>query len=250
MKIGLVSDIHEDYASLCAASAALEKAQCDRLVCLGDIVGFSFPFQQSVGRRNADACIAFVRNECVAAVAGNHDLYALRRIPRFTAGFQYGEDWYDLDESTRRGRAADILWRYEDFDIPQQLSAGSVEYLAALPEFHVAHFDELTIFFSHFRYPDLSGSVVGSLRSDHLHEHFHFVRDQNCDLSFSGHGHPEGFAKAENGRLEFNGFGAHSIHRGPHWMVCPAVARTGRASGVMTFDTSTFLLEVIPLHVS
>ena len=249
VKIGFISDIHEDYVSLCAAVTALEKAQCEALVCLGDIVGFSFPFQRSAARRNADACVALVRDQCTTAVAGNHDLYALRRIPTHAAGFPYDDDWYERDEESRQRIAGSALWRYDDFDLPQRLSAPSRAVLAELPEYRTVRFGEIALFFSQFRYPDLSGSVVASLRSDHLHEHFDFARERNCLHSFSGHGHPQGFAQAENGRLVFGGFGRHALHHGQQWIVCPAVARTDRASGVMMFDTSTFHLDVIALHI-
>lgn len=249
MKIGFLSDIHEDYAALRKAVELLEKAQCDVLVCLGDIVGFSFPYQRTLRGRDAEACVALIREHCVASVAGNHDLFAIRRVPRHAAGFPYGEDWYALDEAERRRRAGTRLWQYDECDVPRRLSAGAEEYLRSLPECAVAHLGGLPIFLSHFRFPDLSGSLVRSLRSDHLHEHFDFVRSHGCQLGFSGHGHPEGVARAEGGSLVFDGFGPYAVHRGEQWIVSPAVARTGRASGVLAFDTRSFDLEAIALHV-
>ncbi|MBN1446292.1 MAG: metallophosphoesterase family protein [Bacteroidetes bacterium] len=250
MKIGFLSDIHEDLPGLRTAVTVLEKAGCDILVCLGDIVGFSFPYQRSIGRRDANACVDLVRDQCSVAVAGNHDLYALRRIPAYPAGFPYTDDWYTRDAHERRRRAGNILWHYDECDVPQHLSSSSRAYLSSLPEFCTLTHDGVALFFSHFRYPDLSGSVVASLRSDHLHEHFRFVRSQQCRLSFSGHGHPEGFAYAADGRLAFGGFGAHRLPPGERWVVCPAVAQTPRASGVLTFDTVTQQLDVVPLTVS
>jgi predicted phosphodiesterase len=249
VKIGFISDIHEDYAALRKAVRVLEKARCDVLICLGDIVGFSFPFQRSFGDRDAEACVRLVRETCTAAVAGNHDLFAVRRVPVHNAGFRYGADWYGQDEATRLRKSRNRLWRYEDCDLPQRLGTSSVEYLRALPEFDTPLIDGIPIFISHFHYPDLSGSLVRSLRRDHLLAHFDFFRENNCLLSFSGHGHPEGFARAENGRLVFDGFGSYAVHRSEQWIVGPAVARTERVNGVLAFDTITFDLEVIPLHV-
>ncbi|MBR9974304.1 MAG: metallophosphoesterase family protein [Bacteroidetes bacterium] len=249
MKIGFLSDIHEDYSALRKAVRVLERVQCDVLVCLGDIVGFSFPYQRALRGRDAEACVALVREQCVASVAGNHDLFAVRRVPTYNAGFRYGTDWYVLDEHHRQRRAGRRLWRYEDCDVSPRLSAGAQEYLHALPECAVAHLGGMPIFLSHFRYPDLSGSLVSSLRLNRLLEHFDFVRSRGCTLGFSGHGHPEGVARAENGSVVFNGFGSYAVHRGEQWIVSPAIARTGRASGVLAFDTRSFDLEVIALHV-
>ena len=249
MKIGFLSDIHEDYTALCAAVDLLEKAQCDELICLGDIVGFSFPYQHPYARRNAECCVALIRDRCSAAVAGNHDLFAVRRVPHYTAGFDYGPDWYARTERIRRRKARNRLWGYEEFDLPQHLSAEARAYLGALPEYMTVEIGDTSFFISHFRYPDLSGSLVRSLRSDHLHEHFAFVRSKDCTLSFSGHGHPEGFARTEQNRLCFNGFGSHTLPRNEQWIVVPGVARSERASGVLAFDTDTFDLEAIAVHV-
>ena len=87
MRIGFVSDIHEDIVNLKTAFAVLEKANCDVVVSLGDIVGSSFRFQENVQRRNANACIDMVKDQCSLAVAGNHDLFAIRKIPEHTRNF-------------------------------------------------------------------------------------------------------------------------------------------------------------------
>lgn len=249
VKVGFLSDIHEDYTALCAAVDLLDRAQCDQLICLGDIVGFSFPYQRPYAQRNPESCIALIRDQCCAAVAGNHDLFAVRRVPRYTAGFDYGPDWYAHEEHVRSRKARKRLWGYEDFDLPQTLSTEAQEYLHTLPEYMTVEIDGSPLFISHFRYPDLSGSLVLSLRSDHLHEHFTFVRSRDCTLSFSGHGHPEGFARTVQNRLCFSGFGSHTLPRDEQWIVVPGVARSERASGVLAFDTRTFDLEAIALHV-
>ena len=41
---------------------------------------------------NANECISIVRMNCGIVVPGNHDLYAGKRVPLFTTGFDYTED--------------------------------------------------------------------------------------------------------------------------------------------------------------
>lgn len=83
MKIGFISDIHDDIQSLEIALDILSGEGCDKIVCLGDITGFVIPFYRHIARRDTEACISIVKEKCSVAVAGNHDLYAVRRIPNF-----------------------------------------------------------------------------------------------------------------------------------------------------------------------
>ena len=44
MKIGIISDIHEDIKRLKEALAILHKQKCDQIVCLRDFVGYSVQY--------------------------------------------------------------------------------------------------------------------------------------------------------------------------------------------------------------
>lgn len=247
MKIGFIADIHEDVANLREALDALETQRCDEVVCLGDIVGFSFYYQHECRHRDADACIALIREHCAAAVAGNHDLHAARRLPEYRADFPYSDDWYALDGEVRAKRGKNRLWQYDDLDLPPQLSTASQEYLQSLPEFQVLYYDGIKLFISHFIYPDLSGSLIASLQADRkLEGHFRFMEEKECTLGFSGHGHPEGLTHSQNGALLHKPFGSHLLRRGRQWVVCPPVAQSNRAHGVLIFDTSAFTVEAQP----
>lgn len=249
VKIGFIADIHEDAPALRDALCVLEQRGCDTVCCLGDIVGFSARHQREPSRRDAESCVALVRETCTTTVAGNHDLFAVRRIPAHAAEFPYGPDWYALDEKTRRRRARGRLWQYEDDDLPHRLSDDALAYLHALPEHAMLDVGGFRIMLSHYRFPDLTGSLAASLHDNHLERHIAFIRSHGCLLSFSGHGHPEGIAHTAHGHLTFTGFGTFPVHRHTQWIVAPGVARGDRASGVLTFDTRSVALEAIALHV-
>jgi predicted phosphodiesterase len=72
---GVIADIHGNREALAAALAALEargaQARGDRLLCLGDIVGYN---------ADPDECVALVRERRALAIAGNHDLIGLGRL--------------------------------------------------------------------------------------------------------------------------------------------------------------------------
>jgi predicted phosphodiesterase len=103
LRYAVLSDIH---ASLEALQAVLDdaRAQCaDRLVCLGDVVGY---------HADPDACVALLRAHDPVCVAGNHDRVAV-----------------GLAEPTHFGDVARraVLWTRD------QLSPESRAYLRALP---------------------------------------------------------------------------------------------------------------------
>lgn len=248
MRIGFIADIHEDIKSLQEAFNILKGTDCDSIVCLGDIVGFTLPFFKYIDGRNANECISLVQNNCDTAIVGNHDLYAIKKIPTYKAGFQYTDNWYSLDYEIRSKLSKNKIWLYEDGELPVILSDKSTEFLKALPEVVVKEFDRVKFIFSHFNYPDLSGSTINfPKKAKHLLEHFRFMDDNNCLIGVSGHGHIEGCAIANHNRIQFHSFGSYRLQNKTQWLVGPCVANTTRANGVMIFDTQTFLLDVIPL---
>ena len=54
MKLGIISDIHEDAERLIIALKALEKLNCDRIICLGDISGYDDRFYSYKYSRNLE----------------------------------------------------------------------------------------------------------------------------------------------------------------------------------------------------
>jgi len=134
MIVGFLADIHEDIINLNRALEILDQHQCEKIICLGDIVGFTLPFYQYIHSRNAEACVTQIRTRCSVSVAGNHDLYAVKKIPQYKAGFDYDTNWYDLDYTAREKKARNKIWLYEDNEIPPALSSNSIEFLRNLQE--------------------------------------------------------------------------------------------------------------------
>lgn len=68
---GVLGDIHGNREALAAALAELERHRPERLLCVGDIVGY-----------NADPndCVALVQRHGVDSIAGNHELISIGRL--------------------------------------------------------------------------------------------------------------------------------------------------------------------------
>ncbi len=66
-----LADIHGNTEALRAALTFLKSENVDRLVCLGDIVGYN---------PGGNACVRLVREHSIECIAGNHELIALGRM--------------------------------------------------------------------------------------------------------------------------------------------------------------------------
>ena len=103
MRLALISDIHANLEALEATFYDIADRSIDRIVCLGDIVGYN---------SDAAACIALIRGADCVCVAGNHDLAVCGRIT--TRQF-----------SSAAARA--VAWTRE------QLNADDLDFLENLP---------------------------------------------------------------------------------------------------------------------
>ncbi len=68
MKLGLVSDVHSNQEALRAVLDELDRRGAEKIVCLGDIVGYG---------PEPDECVALVRERAAWSLLGNHDAMAV-----------------------------------------------------------------------------------------------------------------------------------------------------------------------------
>ncbi len=103
MRLGVISDIHGNATALEAVLASLAERAVERIVCLGDVVGYG---------AEPDLCVRLVRASCAACIAGNHDRAVIDT--RSLA-------WFNADA------AEALLWT------ARALPAESRDWLAELP---------------------------------------------------------------------------------------------------------------------
>lgn len=77
MRVAIISDIHANPAALLSVLADIEKQNCSRIVCLGDIVGYGY---------DPNACIDICRERGIECFLGNHDAGLIGRL---------GLDWFN-----------------------------------------------------------------------------------------------------------------------------------------------------------
>jgi predicted phosphodiesterase len=64
MRYGVISDVHANREALDAVCRRLDAAHVERVICLGDIVGY---------HAHPNECVARIRERCDLVIAGNHD---------------------------------------------------------------------------------------------------------------------------------------------------------------------------------
>lgn len=103
MRVAIFSDIHANLEALEATLKAISAEAVDRVICLGDIVGYN---------ANPAECVALIRAFAPLCIAGNHDRAVTGQIT--TEGF-----------SITAARA--IKWTRA------RLAADAIDFLAGLP---------------------------------------------------------------------------------------------------------------------
>ncbi len=71
MRIGVISDIHSNIEALTEVLRTVETLRVDRLVCLGDVVGYG---------ASVNECCDLVRANCEVTLLGNHDAAVAGRM--------------------------------------------------------------------------------------------------------------------------------------------------------------------------
>ena len=119
MRLALISDIHANLQALRATLADIAGRGVDRIVCLGDIVGYN---------ANPAECIALVRQADALCVAGNHDLAVCGRMPTryFPATAARAVEW------TQRRLSRDDLQFLAGLPLKASLPGGLIAVHGAL----------------------------------------------------------------------------------------------------------------------
>lgn len=247
MRLGIISDIHEDVVSLTKAFKVLDENSCEEVICLGDIVGVCIHYKRFVNTRNAVECIRLVKENCKYVVAGNHDLYAARKTPEFRGGFRFPGNWYNLGINERQQLSSGSVWLYED-ELSSDICKEYCHYITSLPEYLIIEKNGLRFLFSHFLFPDITGSsTTFPTNKTNLNAHFDFMKQKHCPIAVCGHIHAEGMVRSMEAIIPtisflqkpfvFLPYGDYKLRKKMQCLAVPAVADTDRQNGVAVIDT-------------
>lgn len=246
MRIAIISDIHEDIRNLQKIFAKIEKTAYDQLICLGDISGYSIAHYNYRIERNAHACLSELRERSCIILPGNHDFQAAEMIPKHSAIFNFPANWYDLDSEQQTVLGKGEIWLKEEDELVPNYKENDIEYLRSLPEYYVQKGSEYDILFSHYIYPNLSGLKKGFYtRGNEFGQHFKWMEDLGCVISFSGHAHVRGYYSVSNGHFNHHQYRRSHLNKLPVCIGIPPVTRNKKRSGFCIFDVDKSDLRVI-----
>jgi predicted phosphodiesterase len=247
MKIGILSGIHEDIIRLEEALTILKERNCDTLLCLGDIVGYSVPYYGYFKSRNAHKAVQSIKSNCKYAVAGNHDIFAVNKTPQISV-FKYPNDWSMLSYFEKAKISNGEVWVYGD-ELPALLEPEDEKYLQGLPEYMVQSFGDLKVMFSHYVKPNLVGDHTKlDASKNSMEKHFDFMKQESCQISIFSHDLQNGVRIFHKDSIKILPFGKHELKDFPIALNGPWVANGTEANGVMVLDTEVLSVEVIPLN--
>lgn len=242
MITGFVSDIHEDLKNLEKAFRILYGLNCDEVICLGDISGFSTNYLPYERERDASNCLKLLRDNCSIIIPGNHDLFACRKIPVNNPGFDYPDDWYSLDITTREATAENKIWLYEKDEAETNYSEEDKEFIRSLPEMRMIDIDGIKTLLSHHLYPDISGSSTRLLPDGDLElGHLKFMQENDCRLSFFGHNHVEGIWEISENSSKIKS--RISVSENLTAVGLPCISRGSNIPGISWFDSSRGIIQ-------
>jgi len=248
MKLAIITDIHEDIISLEDALRKIEYFRCDEIVCLGDISGFSVPYYTYLQTRNPHECLSLVRSNCKIVLLGNHDIHAASIIPKNCTFFDFPENWYQLNYHQRHELGNDTLWLHEENDLNPLYKEEDLEYLRSLPEHKILETPGQNILFTHYIYPNISGLKKEFYTyRDEFQQHFQYMNQMGCTISFSGHSHLRGFFKATPEKFKQYRYKRMTLNSEPVCIGLPPITSLKNRSGFCIFDIDALSINVINL---
>lgn len=238
MRIAIISDIHEDIVSLRRVIGKIDKKGYDRLICLGDISGFSVPHYSFQKTRSAHDCLSLLREREAVIVPGNHDYHAAKMLPESSPVFDFPPNWYELDYRQREELGQNAVWLHEENDLDPLYTHEDLAYLNTLPEFYIMKDTGRKLLFSHYVYPNLSGIRRGFYSyAREFSEHFAFMEQRQCEISVTGHVHARGCYTVSPGQFNQHRSRNIQLKAFPICIGIHPVTGDHNRSGFCIFDT-------------
>ncbi len=217
MLLGVMGDIHANFEALTAIYGKLKEVGCDKIISLGDSVGYG---------ASPGGCIDFMRREKIIGVKGNHDDFLLDKAGR--------KSW-ELGDCAREA----IIWSRT------QLNSEQLHWLAGLP--FALEFEECC--FVHASLAALDGEYWPYIL-DRKTAEFHFYL-QKPAVAFCGHLHIPLLFTRNSDNIVIEMLKSIKLEQHQKYLICPGAVGQPRdadwRAAAVVFDTAS--LAITPVRV-
>lgn len=210
MKLGVITDIHNNITALKAVAEKLQQLKCDKIICCGDIIG--------IGPYPEETVQYMMRIPGLIAVRGNHEKYLLDKMPT-----EYpNEEHMGLEEMKHH------KWEHG------LLSTQSVDFLRQLPYRVNVEYEGYSLSVMHYCM-DYDGHYINykaNPSAEDLEKMFDGIRS---DIILYGHDHCRNICKGDKLYINVGSLG------------CPARDKNIARAGIVIIEKEN--VEVEPIEV-
>ena len=209
MKIGVISDIHNNLIALNRAIRLFTETDCEKIICCGDTV--------SIGPQPEETVRRIMEIENLICVRGNHENY-LREIGR-------GES---LAEEMTENEALYHEWEFE------KLSCECKSFLESLPVARLESIEGIKIYITH--YPMDGSSYLNAVRDLTLQMCEQMFSDIHADIILFGHSHKYfDYSNSDTRFINVPSLG------------CPSKSKNIAHAGILEVDAGRFVYSQVAL---
>ena len=210
MKLGIITDIHNNLTALKAVVEKLNQMKCDKMICCGDIIG--------IGPYPEEAVQYMMQIPNLIAVRGNHEKYLLEGMP----------SEYPNEENMGFEEMKHHKWEHS------LLSAESIAFLKSLPYKTDITCEGFSISIMH-TCMDRDGHYINykpNPSADDLNKMFSNVKS---DIILFGHDHCRNICKGDKFYVNVGSLG------------CPARDKNIARGGILKIENEN--VEIQPIDV-
>lgn len=210
MKLGIITDIHNNLTALDAVVKRLQEIKCDKIICCGDIIG--------IGPYPEETVQYMMQIPDLIAVRGNHEKYLLEGMP----------DDYPNYENMGFEEMRHHKWEHS------LLSEKSISFLKKLPYRVDVAYEGFNISVMHYCM-DNERNYINYKMNPSESELKNMFADVNSDIVIYGHNHCRNICKSDKLYINVGSLG------------CPAQDKNLARAGILEIENGN--AEIYPIDV-
>ena len=211
MKLGVITDIHNNLIALKAVKEKLNQMECDKIICCGDIIG--------IGPCPEETVQYIMQIPNLIAVRGNHEKYLLEGLPT-----EYpNEENMGLEEMKHH------KWEHH------LLSAKSIDFLESLPYQINLTYEGLNISIMHYCM-DHDGHYINYKANPSEDDLRKMFADISSDIILYGHNHCRNICYSDKYYINVGSLG------------CPAQDKNVARAGVIEIENGNAEMQTIDVE--